>query len=147
MPSEKRREFARFVVGHLSADERRDFIGELIVEDEPISEKANTTGAETSAAPTQNDSGSSTNGSGERLTYVARTEAFLADRPDGATTKEVSTETGQTMGATDGTLRTLVAKGLVERRGNRWYIVARPKPPPTKRTIGSTVIEVLKSVS
>src|SRR5208283_4117330 len=53
--------------------------------------------------------------------------------PEGVTTRQVSDEIKQAINAVDGTIRQVVKRKMVERRGRLWFPVGAPvTPKPTK---------------
>ncbi len=79
-------------------------------------------------------------------TYVDRAEAFVLLHPEGVSTRQVADAIGQKISAVDGTLRQLLKKGTVERRGRQWFPMGAPvAPKPKKPGIREDILAVYKA--
>ncbi len=125
----ERKEAARKAVLELSADDRRELVAELIllVEDEerqPRPEAPQVTSVPAvpiATAPTKS--------------FTDRAEEFVLAHPDGVKTREVADGIGQDVSSVDGSLRLVMKRGTITRKGRLWL-------PITKKANGAAKHEV-----
>jgi hypothetical protein len=75
-----------------------------------------------------------------KATFVDSAEAFVLLHPEGVSTRQVADAIGQKISAVDGTLRQLLKRGTVERRGRQWFpkgapVAVKPKKPGIREDI------------
>jgi len=138
----KKREDAAFsVVMALPAPERAAVLARLIkaFESAAAAASAKPPEAKAKAEPKTNTQ-----------SFVDLAEAFVLAHPEGVKTRQVADGIGQDVSSVDGTLRLVVKRGSIERRGRLWFpkrksngVAAKAKPK--KKTIRDLICEVYAS--